>query len=286
MLGHKLAQVMAKRFETFVTLRDRKLAERFPAIFSGTSVIDGVDAMDDESVAKAFASAKPTVVVNAVGVVKQLDSSKNAITTISINSLFPHKLAELCSKHDARLITISTDCVFSGGRGNYAESDRPDPEDMYGQSKLIGEVQTGNCLTIRTSIIGRQIQGAHALLEWFLKQQGGHIQGYKKAIFSGWTTLELSNIVSEIVADHKKLRGLVHVASEPISKFDLLSLIRDVYGLTIEIEAEQKFCCDRSLNSASFRSSTGMHPKSWKELVTEMYEDQVPYPVPAQLSLK
>ncbi|MBC7997490.1 MAG: sugar nucleotide-binding protein, partial [Leptolyngbya sp.] len=159
MLGHKLGQIMSKRLETHVTLRDRALAERYPQIFRATSVIDGVDVLDAETVVRAFSIAKPTVVINAVGVVKQLDSSKNAITSISINSLFPHKLAELCAKKGARLITISTDCVFSGERGNYAETDRPDPEDMYGQSKLLGEVQTGNCLTIRTSIIGRQIQG-------------------------------------------------------------------------------------------------------------------------------
>lgn len=286
MLGHKLGQVMSKRFETHVTLRDLHLAERYPEIFSATSVIDGVDALDAETVLRAFSLAKPTVVVNAVGVVKQLDSSKDAITSISINSLFPHKLAELCAKNGARLITISTDCVFSGGRGNYAETDRPDPEDMYGQSKLLGEVQTGNCLTIRTSIIGRQIHGAHALLEWFLKQQGGRIQGYEKAIFTGWPTLELSNIISDIVVDHKNLSGLIHVASEPISKFDLLSLIRDVYGLTIDIEPDQTFRCDRSLNAENFRTLTGMRPKPWKELVAEMFEDQAPYPVPAQLSLK
>lgn len=286
MLGHKLGQVMSKRFETFVTLRELSLAERFPEIFSKTVVIDGVNALDDESIARAFSVAKPTVVVNAVGVVKQLDSSKDAITSISINSLFPHKLAEACLKANARLITISTDCVFSGRRGNYTETDTPDPEDMYGQSKLLGEVQTGNCLTIRTSIIGRQIFGAHALLEWFLKQQGGRIQGFEKAIFTGWPTLELSNIISDIVADHENLRGMIHVASEPISKFDLLSLIRDVYGLAIEIDVDQKFSCDRSLNADKFRNLTGMHPKPWKKLVTEMFEDQAPYPVPAQLSLK
>lgn len=286
MLGHKLSQVISKQQDTFVTLRDRGVAAKYPQFFERARIIDKVDAQDTESISRAFDEARPDVVVNGIGVVKQLDSSKDAVMSISINSLLPHRLAELCASRGARLITISTDCVFSGSKGNYKESENPDAEDLYGRSKLLGEVQSLNALTIRTSIIGRQIQGAHALLEWFLSQQGGSIKGYRKAIFTGWPTLELSEIIARIITEHQDLSGVIHVASNPISKFDLLNLIKDKFGLNIEIEPSDQLDCNRSLNGELFRKLTGFKTPEWDELVTRMRDDQASYTVPAELSLK
>jgi dTDP-4-dehydrorhamnose reductase len=286
MLGHKLSQVISRKHDTCVTLRDRGLATKYPQFFQRAQIIDGVEAQDVESISRAFDEARPDVVVNSIGVVKQLDSSKDAVVSIGVNALFPHRLAELSALHGARLITISTDCVFSGNKGNYKESENPDPEDLYGRSKLLGEVQSGNALTIRTSIIGRQIYGAHALLEWFLSQQGRSIKGYKKAIFSGWPTLVLSEIIAGIIADRKDLKGVIHIASNPISKFDLLTLIRDRFGLNIEIEPSDEVDCNRSLDGELFRKLTGFETPAWGELVARMSDDQASYVVPAQLSLK
>lgn len=286
MLGHKLSQVISAHHDTYVTLRNRAIATKYPQFFERARIIDGVDAQDTESILRAFAEARPDVVVNSIGVVKQLDSSKDALLSIGVNSLFPHRLAELCGKHGARLITISTDCIFSGRRGNYDESESSDADDLYGRSKLLGEVQSGNALTIRTSIIGRQIRGSHALLEWFLSQRGGVVKGYRKAIFTGWPTLVLSEIIARIINEHQDLKGVLHVASNPISKFELLSLIRDKFGLNIEIEPSDQLDCNRSLNGELFRKLTGFETPEWDELVTRMSDDQASYAVPAELSLK
>lgn len=277
MLGHKMCQVMSARSQTFVTLRDSEMARHFPAFFAGATVIDDVDVFDEKSIERAFSKAQPTLVINCVGVVKQLSSSKEAITSITVNSLFPHRLAELCKKAGSRLISISTDCVFAGKRGNYAESDSPDAEDLYGRSKLLGEVEGKDCLTIRTSIIGRQISGSHALIEWFLSQEGGTIKGFKNACFTGLTTLQLSEVVSEIAANHQALSGIYHVAATPISKFDLLSMVKDVFRLSIKIEPEFEFSCDRSLNGERFRRETGIAVPAWSEMINSMHQDSAPY---------
>lgn len=281
MLGHKLSQVVSQKADAFVTLRHPDLALKFPHVFGKTQIIEGVDAQDVESIERAFHIAQPTVVVNAVGIVKQIASSKDAVNSISVNSVFPHRLAERCARAGTRLISVSTDCVFSGVRGNYAESDRPDPEDQYGRTKLLGEVTGPNCLTIRTSIIGPQIQGEYSLLEWLLRQKGGKIKGYRKAIFTGWPTIELAEIISQVITRHRELEGVYHVSTQPISKFELLSLINEAYRLDVEIAPDDVFDCNRSLNSERFQAATGLVAKPWKELVQKMHEDSTLYTVPA-----
>jgi len=286
MLGHKLCQVLSKQSDTFATVRDKDTAVLHPQFFERATIIDKVDVQDNDSILGAFEQARPQVVVNCIGVVKQLATAKDALVSISVNSLFPHRLAELAAMHGARLITISTDCVFSGNGGNYKETDNPDPEDLYGRSKLLGEVQSGNSLTIRTSILGRQIYGSHALLEWFLNQQGGLVQGYRKAIFSGWPTLILAEIIAQIIAQHRDLNGVLHIASNPISKLDLLTLIRDKFGLAIEIEPSDKVDCNRALNGDLFKKLTAFETPEWDEMVLRMRDDQSTYAEPAKFSLK
>jgi len=282
MLGHKLSQVISKEIDTFVTMRDVGLAEKFPGVFGKTRIIEGVDAQSVESIDRAFEISQPTVVVNAVGIVKQIASAKDAVNSITVNSVFPHRLAERCGRKDIRLISMSTDCVFSGGRGNYSETDRPDPEDQYGRTKLLGEIDSPNALTIRTSIIGPQIQGEYSLLEWFLRQKGGKIKGYRKAIFTGWPTVELAEIVAKVITRHRELNGIFHIATQPISKFELLSLINQAYELNVEIEPDDAFDCNRSLNGERFAVKTGIVAKAWPELVKRMREDSALYAVPAR----
>lgn len=284
MLGHKVNQVMSERHETFVTLRDRELALAYPAIFSKANIIDRVDAQDADSISRAFSLAKPDVVVNCIGVVKQLATSKDSLISIFVNSLFPHQIALKCASIGARLITISTDCVFSGKEGNYSETDKPDPEDLYGNSKLLGEVTSDNALTIRTSIIGRQIHSTHALLEWFLKQRGGRANGYRKAIFTGFPTLILARIIEEVMETHPDLCGVRHVAANPISKFELLNLINQIFKLEVEIAPDDSFDCNRALNAARFQSETGIKPESWEVMIQQMYEDEASYVVPRELT--
>lgn len=277
MLGHKTFQVLGERFDAYATFRRAPSAyERF-GIFDPARSIGGVAAENFDSVVRAFEQVRPRAVVNCIGIVKQDAAAKDHLTSININALFPHRLALLCRASGARLVHLSTDCVFSGRKGNYSETDSPDAEDLYGRTKLLGEVDYENCLTIRTSMIGRELAGAHGLIEWFLSQKGKQVRGFKRAVFSGFTTTALARIIGDIIADRPDLRGVWHVAAEPVNKFDLLTLVRETYGLDIEIEPDETFTCDRSLDASRFREATGFAPPAWAEMIEEMRRDQTAY---------
>jgi dTDP-4-dehydrorhamnose reductase len=265
MLGHQLWETLAPRFDTFITLR--RAHSYFSNRVDQNRIITGVAAEDFDSVVQAFATAKPDVVVNCIGVVKQQGAAKDPIACLSINSLFPHRLARLCQAAGARLIHVSTDCVFSGKKGNYTEADFPDAEDLYGRSKFLGEVQGAGCLTLRTSIIGRELHSQQGLIEWFLSNEGKTVSGYRNAIFSGLTTRALSELIALVMVKFPELDGLWHVASEPINKFDLLTLVRDTLKVNIKINADERLYCDRSLSDARFRQATGWASRPWPEMI-------------------
>jgi dTDP-4-dehydrorhamnose reductase len=191
---------------------------------------------------------------------------------IRANALFPHDLAAACRERGARLIHISTDCVFSGRKGGYTETDRPDPEDVYGRSKLLGEVATPGALTLRTSMIGREIATSRGLLEWFLAQSGGTVRGFTRAVFSGPTTPVLSRAIADVLERHQSLEGLYHLGAEPIDKHALLLALRDAFGLDVEIEPDDGVVIDRSLDSSRFREATGWAAPTWEEMVAELAE--------------
>ena len=277
MLGHKLVEQWRDKFEVCSTVRGDFSRYESVGLFEKDEVICPVEVEDIESVRQAIKISKPDVMVNCVGIIKQLPTSKNVIKTLTVNSIFPHRLAEIARENNARLITISTDCVFNGKRGNYSEEDVSDAEDVYGKSKNLGEIVSENCLTIRTSIIGRELETAHSLVEWFLSNRGGKVRGFTNAIYSGFPTIVLAEIIAGLIVNHKDLSGLYHVSSEPIDKFRLLCLIRDAYNPNIEIEPFDDFRIDRSLNSAKFRSATGFIPESWEEMIRKMAEDSFPY---------
>ena len=277
MLGHKLLQTLSRDFETFATIRGRLSELSAIPLFNSENTVEGVAVDREDLVRKAIARIRPDVVINAAGIIKQLPSSKNVVETLSVNSIFPHKLVEMASDVGFHLICISTDCVFDGRRGNYSESDTADALDLYGQSKHFGEVTDANCLTLRTSIIGRELFTAHSLLEWFLSNRGGKVRGYVNAIYSGFPTIVFADIISGLVKHHPDLSGLYHVSSEPISKFDLLRLINERFGAGIETTAETDLIIDRSLDSAKFRSETGFQPETWERMIDEMASDPTPY---------
>lgn len=277
MLGHKLWQNFSERFDTFVTFRQAANYCASYGIFDEARSIGGVSATDIPAVTHAVARVQPQVVVNCIGVVKQDAAARDHLTSISTNALFPHLLARLCGVAKARLIHISTDCVFSGRKGNYSEDALSDAEDLYGRTKYLGEVNGPGCLTLRTSMIGRELAGEHGLLEWLLSQDGKRIRGFRRAIFSGFTTLALAQIIAEIIERHTDLEGLYHVASDPISKFDLLTLIKQKGDLQVEIEPDETFICDRSLNGARFRSAANFVPPDWSDMVVRIFKDRTPY---------
>jgi dTDP-4-dehydrorhamnose reductase len=280
MLGHKMFQRLGERFpETYCTLREDPQAEPFRRVdlLQKPTVIQGVDVTDFGKLRETLALLRPDFVVNCVGIIKQRDEAKSAIPSITINSLLPHKLAAMAREWGGRVIHFSTDCVFSGKRGGYTEDDDSDADDLYGKSKFLGEVACENALTLRTSIIGREIVEHRSLLDWFLGQNHKIVRGYCKVIYSGVTTNHMADVVTNVIENHVDLHGLYQVVSDPISKFDLLSLIRDAYRLQIEIEPENETFSDRSMKGGKLRSAIGYQCPGWTELVRQLAEDSTPY---------
>jgi dTDP-4-dehydrorhamnose reductase len=239
--------------------------------------IDAVDITEESLIRRAVEAVRPDTVINAIGIVKQQPLAKNVIATLTVNSIFPHRLSQLSEEFGFRLVTVSTDCVFDGKQGNYTERDRPNATDLYGKSKELGEVVDVRALTLRTSIIGRELAGSKGLLEWFLSNRGKTVNGFQKAIYSGFPTIELADIIKNLVFEFPDLNGLYHVSSDPINKYDLLKLISRHYGLNITIEPSDELQIDRSLDSTRFRDATGFVPKTWEEMIERMAADPTPY---------
>jgi dTDP-4-dehydrorhamnose reductase len=280
MFGHKLWQVLRDcraPFDTWASVRGRVADYERYTLFDQSHLLGGVEADNFDSVIRAFATVRPEVVINCIGVIKQLPTAKNPTVSLKINALFPHQLATLCQTCGARLFHMSTDCVFSGRKGCYSEDDVADADDLYGRTKYLGEVGEAGCLTLRTSIIGRELSTTSGLVEWFLSNRGHTVRGYSKAIFSGFTTLALAQIIIALITDHPGLSGLYHVASEPINKYDLLCLIRDTLALPIEIEPDGAVQIDRSLDGARFREATGLQSPLWQDMIRAMAADPTPY---------
>lgn len=270
MLGHQLLRHFKGRHDVRVTLRLSSEAYGACRLFEPNTAFYGVDAKHTDALVQVMAEFRPEAVVNAVGIVKQRLEAKAAIPSLEINSLLPHRLSLLCRAVGARLIHFSTDCVFSGRKGQYRETDQPDAEDIYGRTKLLGEVLEPHCLTLRTSMIGPELSRKSGLLEWFLAQRGQAVKGFTKAIFSGFPTSELGRIVEMVLTDVPTIHGLYHVAAQPISKYDLLTVIRDRLGLSVTIERDVTFECDRSLDASRFRQDTGYAPPGWEAMIDDM----------------
>ena len=277
MLGHKLVGCWSEKFDVWTTIRGKFVDFEQYQLCSEKKTFSNINVETSAAVETVIKAVKPDVIVNAVGIIKQIETSKDIIKTLTINTLFPHQLAVLAKSYETRLINISTDCVFSGKKGNYSEADRPDADDLYGKSKNLGEVLAENCLTLRTSIIGRELKTSHSLVEWFLSQAGKKVKGYKNAVFSGFPTIVLADIIADLMVNHKKLKGLYHVSSQPINKFALLYLLKKAYQIDIEIEPFEEFKIDRSLDSTKFKKETNFQPTSWEEMVKQMANDSFPY---------
>jgi dTDP-4-dehydrorhamnose reductase len=273
MLGHKLVQVLKSRFDVWTTFRGQFLKYQNIEVFDGVQILENFEAERTEAAAKTIREVEPDVIVNAIGVVKQVSSSQNLIKTITINSIFPHQLAEIACHLKARLICISTDCVFNGLRGDYSEDDLTDATDVYGKSKSLGEVNSENCLTLRTSIIGRELFTNLGLTEWLLSNRGKKVKGFCKAIYTGFPTVVLAGIMADIIENHLGLDGIYHISSDKINKFELLNLINHELEINAEIEPYSDFVIDRSLDSTKYRNETGFQPLKWPEMVEIMAED-------------
>lgn len=272
MLGNAVFKVFCAdaEHEVWGTLRSSAAVAAF-APADRARLLLGVDVLDQDALMAAVAKVRPQVVINCIGLIKQLADAKDPLTALPINAMLPHRLARVCELVGARLIHVSTDCVFSGKQGGYLESDVSDADDLYGKSKYIGELHDlPHAITLRTSIIGHELGSSYALVDWFLAQQGS-VRGFSKAVFSGLPTVELARVMKDFVLAHPELNGLYHVAAEPIAKLDLLRLVAAQYGKDIAIAADDALVIDRSLNGSRFREATGYTAPAWPELIRRMH---------------
>lgn len=270
MLGHQVFAHLQERHDVRGTVR-RALDEYAGfRLFVADNTYAETDARDTGRLMEIVGDFHPGAIINAIGIVKQREEANSSLQNLEINALFPHRLGILCQAVGARLIHMSTDCVFSGDKGSYSEDDIADARDLYGRSKFLGELHQAHTLTLRTSIIGLELRHKTSLVEWFLEQRG-KIKGYRRAIYSGLTTMELARVIERLLVDHGQLSGVWHVASRPISKYDLLCRLAKELGRgDVEIEPDDTFVCDRSLDAGRFAQATGYTPPVWDDMLTEL----------------
>jgi dTDP-4-dehydrorhamnose reductase len=271
MIGSTVLRVLSEKkdWQVFGSIRDESV-KRFYPVAIGERLIEGIDVERPDALVKVLDQLRPNVVVNCAGLTKHKPDAEDPLVSIPINALMPHRLAGLCKLVGARLIHVSTDCVFSGEKGNYTEDDLADARDVYGKSKALGEVDYPHAITLRTSTIGHELQNTYGLLDWFLSQDV-QCKGFARAIFSGLPTVVFSQVIRDVVIPHPELTGLYHVAAKPINKFELLKLIADVYGKKIDIERDDNLAIDRSLDAKRFQSATGYVAPEWPELIKSMH---------------
>lgn len=274
MLGNAMMRVLSEdpSLEVVGSIRTAQAPE-LAGLGSNTRYLCNLDAENYDALIAAVDELRPNTIINCIGLIKQRAEAEDVLATLPINSLLPHRLARLASCVDARVIHFSTDCVFSGKAGNYRECDFADATDLYGKSKYLGELQYSNCFTVRTSIIGHELKTQRSLIGWFLSQTG-RVKGFANAIFSGLPTVELSRVVRDFILPREDLSGLWHVSADPINKFDLLTLVADIYGKDIEIQSDDTLVIDRSLDSSRFREATGYRPPDWPQLIRLMHAYQ------------
>jgi dTDP-4-dehydrorhamnose reductase len=281
MLGHAACRTFSRRFEVWTASRTRLDADpRLWSFLGRPHCRSEIDCTLHGVVERLLDECRPRVVLNCLGIVKQRPEAEDPELAIAVNALFPHRLARACNERGAKLLHVSTDCVFSGRRGLYTESDIPDPVDLYGKSKLLGEVVAPPHLTIRTSMIGRQLFGEHSLLEWLRSRKGGEVEGFTRAVFSGLTTLELARVIAELIEMNERSpgpSGLYHVASEPISKYDLIARLNERLDLGIRVQPSDTLRCDRSLDGSRFARETGIEVSPWNEMLSRLAEDEASY---------
>ena len=274
MLGNAMLRLLAEAdgLETFGTARSTLASQYFPSRLR-SRITFGVDVENHDLLIRVIAEVKPHVVINCIALVSHVVNADDYLETLSINTLFPHRLARLCALGGTRLVHVSTDGVFSGTRGSYRENDPSDVADLYGKSKFLGEVGYAHTLTLRTAIIGHSLANGRGLIDWFLAQENS-VRGYSRAIFSGVPTMELARVIRDIVIPRPDLSGVYHVGAEPISKLELLKLVAGVYGKSIEIVPDETVVIDRSLNAERFRLATGYVAPPWPELVRRMFDSR------------
>ncbi len=273
MLGHRLALALSTAGHA-VRASLRGTSAGLPSALrdAGMQFVEHLDVTDFDAVEQLLAAVRPEVVINCIGIIKQLASANDPLVAIPINAVFPHRLARASAALGIRMLHFSTDCVFSGTRGPYSEAAHPDPDDLYGRSKLLGEVNAPNCLTLRTSIIGHELGGdGTGLVSWILRNRGQRVAGYARALYTGVTTDYMASVVDTLLTRHADLCGVWQLSSDPISKYALVRLIDEIYALGMTVDRDELFVCDRRLDSSLLRAHTGIVPPDWRTMIDTMH---------------
>lgn len=278
MLGHMAMRVLSTNHHTYGTTRSSKKEQTKLSKFMTTDRwIENVDVRNLAQIENVIEQIQPDVIINCIGLVKQKMDSHSYIESIEVNALLPHQLHRIAERQKSKLLQISTDCVFTCTPGIKYQDDVPDARDLYGVTKMLGEVNYGNALTLRTSIVGRQVYGSESLFEWLLSQRGRTIDGYRNAKYTGLTTQALCEIIDFLIRERMDLCGIWQVSSDEISKYELATKLNEQLSLNMEVRENHEFSCDRRLDSEAFRRETGIRIPSWNEMIKQFADDQYAY---------
>ena len=274
MIGHKLYQVISKKYpNTWVLFKKKYELVQNNLLYKKDFVIDDFDVCDFSRLIQLLNNLKVDIIINAIGLTIRRNVYEIQSKSILINSVLPHVLNEWVISNDKRLIHFSTNCVFSGKDGFYNEESFVDSNDFYGRSKALGEIISTNSLTLRSSMIGRELENKTELLEWFLSNKNGTVSGYNKAIYSGITTNCMADFVVKIIENYPDMNGLYNVSSEKITKFDLLKLFNEYFDTNITIIPNNLFATNKALNSEKFFKKTGFIKPDWVDLIKDLVND-------------
>jgi dTDP-4-dehydrorhamnose reductase len=279
MIGHKMYQMISKVNEdTWVTLRNDLSTYIFSNIYNHEKVIDKIDLSDFNKLLHTLNEINPDIILNACGITIRRGVEKIKSNTILLNSVLPHFLNEWVSLNHKRLIHFSTDCVFSGKKGDYLDTDIKDAYDLYGSTKSLGEiVDSKYAITLRGSMIGRELENKTELFEWFMQQSNKNIKGFSEAIYSGITTIKMAEIVLILINYYPNLTGIYNISSKPISKFDLLKMCNEQFNINANIEMDNSYTSNKNLISDKIFNEIGIEKPNWIDLIRQLKDDCLIY---------
>jgi dTDP-4-dehydrorhamnose reductase len=271
LIGHKIFQVLSEDFEVFGTLHKSKKDYGNLELFSSLNIIENINVAEFEILKGVLYAINPDVILNCVGITKRKIETYDLVDVLTINSLFPHQLANWAKINKKRVIHFSTDCVFNGRVGNYTETSLTTAEDVYGRTKALGEINYKHTLTIRSSFIGQELFDKTELLEWFLNQNGKQINGYTNTLYSGVSTIFMARIVKYLILKYPYVSGLYNLSpNKPISKYDLLCLAKKFFNINVEIIPTDKPIHLPTLDGSKLKSEINLTVPDWEEMMSEL----------------
>jgi len=278
MLGHKLYQTLSKTYDDVIPVF-RKNKEHYHKfnLYKPEKMIGNTDVTDQSKLLAVLNSVKPDIICNCIGKTTRKINSEDSQSVIYLNSFLPHFISKWSSENNSYFIHFSTDCVFSGKNGPYKPNDFRDSRDLYGLSKILGETNSKYGLTIRTSIVGREIENQTEFFEWIFSSKNKSVSGYKNVFYSGVTTNYLSEVVAQLITKDSKSHGLLQVASPPISKLNLIKKVNSLFGLGMKINTDASKVSNKILSPVKFTITSGIKTQTWDEMLNTLKKENSYY---------